>query len=104
MINREDFLALNYYKKTPFYGSCGNLHYRISRVEEEVPEGEEPKVSLKLVYWPGPYTLEKTDEELRQTADFEYSNDGLTAIAEFLNGLFETKPELWKAETEPLKV
>ncbi len=94
MINRKDFLALNFYAKSPFFGSYNNMHYRISK---KVVEGEEEKNVFDVVYWPGPYALDKTSDNLKQYAQFEFSEEGLTAVAEFLNEQYNRQKELWQS-------
>lgn len=107
MINRKDFLALNYYKKTCFYGSYKNMHYRISKESIEIPADESEKENaepqkkdiFKVFYWPGPYIFDKTDDSLKQSAEFPFSEEGLCAVADFLNEQFEKQAELWKIDT-----
>ena len=94
-ITRKDFLALNFYKKTDFYGSCGNMNYRIVR-REKTDENEQTTAYFEVVYWPGPYIFAKTDEKLKQTADFPFTEEGIQAVADFLNEQYVKQQELWK--------
>lgn len=109
MVDRKDLLALNFYKKTDFYGSNKKMHYRIARIEREIPaetateaaEGEakpepEKEVLFHVWYWPGPYCFAKTSDTLKQEADFPFSEEGLCAVADFLNEQYEKQGELWK--------
>ena len=75
-INRKDFLAPNFYKKTD--------------------ENEQTTAYFEVVYWPGPYNFAKTDEKLKQTADFPFTEEGIQAVADFLNEQYVKQQELWK--------
>ncbi|MBQ8281864.1 MAG: GNAT family acetyltransferase [Lachnospiraceae bacterium] len=99
MIERKDFLALNFYKKSPFFGSCKNMHYRIARVEIGDKESGESEVVFKVTYWPGPYACDKTADTLKQEAQFPFSEEGLCQVADFLNEQYEKQKELWQLST-----
>lgn len=118
-VERKDFLALAYYevwkKLNPFTGSRGNMHYRLQKeyyVRDEDMDTESPVLDdegkpvpppthprFRLWYWPGPYTFDKTADILKQEATFEFSEEGLQEIADFLNEQYESKPELWHIDT-----
>jgi hypothetical protein len=93
MIERKDFLALNFYEKSPFCGSFNHMHYKIEKIKEETEEGEIKK--LKVTYWPGPYASDKTPDSLKQSELFEFSDEGLKLIAAFLNEQYIKQKELW---------
>ncbi len=92
MVKRSDLLALNYYnyKKSVFSGSLGTMRYRI---EKKSVEGEEPV--LEVVLYPGPYCFEKTPDEVKQTERFPFSEEGLQAVANYLNAQYEEQKALW---------
>lgn len=94
-VNRKDFLAINFYKKTAFIGSYKNMHYRIKKVTKESEEGN-TDVFL-LTYWPGPLCLDKTDDELKQEMEFPFGEEGLVSIADYLNEQYEKQKELWES-------
>lgn len=94
MVNRKDLLALNFYKKSPFFGSNKNMHYKIERVV--TGEGDEEVSEFKVTYWPGPYTLAKTADTLKQEARFPFSEEGICQAADFLNEQYENQKELWQ--------
>jgi len=89
MIKVTDILSLEYYKKTSFTGSDGEMRYKIEKNEVEEPDaetGEAIKVKYLLVYtWPGPYAFFQTDDSLKQTAQFPFTNEGLEQVTEYLN-------------------
>ena len=110
MIERKDFLALNFYKKEKFTGSYKNMHYRISKedkvVGQEEKEGENgvelvdvKETIFMLKYWPGPYNYDNTADTLKQSAEFPFSEEGLVEIAAFLNEQYEKQKDLWKIDT-----
>ena len=43
MIDRHSLLALNFYKKSPFTGSDGNMRYRVEKIEFPIPDTEDEK-------------------------------------------------------------
>lgn len=90
MVQRKDLLALNFYKKSPFFGSVKNMNYKIERISSD--EGVE---LFKVTYWPGPYNFTKTADTLKQDATFPFSEEGICSVADFLNEQFEKQSELW---------
>ena len=60
MIDRKDFLALNFYKKADFFGSYNNMNYRIRKITEESEEKKEEK--FEVTYWPGPLNYISTSD------------------------------------------
>lgn len=108
MLQRKELLSLGFYKKSPFTGSIGDLRYRLEKydVPEETPLGpyapvekskkeppsedapaEEPptKTVLLVTTWPGPYAFDTTADELKKRALFDFSEEGLIAVTDFLN-------------------
>lgn len=83
MIRENDVFNINYYKKEIFHGSYKKMRYRIAKKEEE------DKKNLQVTIWPGPYNYDTTAEEVKQRAEFAYSNDGLKAAVAYLNEQYE---------------
>ena len=75
MTNRKDLLQLSFYKLSPFFGSDGDTRYKIEK------EGDH----FKLTTWPGPYSFDNTDESLMHYETFEFTDDGLQQIVDYLN-------------------
>ena len=97
MLDRKELLALAFYAKSDFYGSIGNMNYRISCPEKDV----KPKIPIThfdVCYWPGPFNYAKTDEKLKQTAEFPFSEEGICALADFLNEQYVKQAELWNVK------
>lgn len=55
MINRNDLVPINYYKKEPFYGSYKGMRYRVIKNDDV----------LLATVWPEPYNFESTADEKR---------------------------------------
>ncbi len=79
MIKRDDVLYLEYLKKSEYTGSHQGMRYRL----EGVMVGEEKK--LRAIVWPEPLNFFKTKEELKQSADFSFSEDGITDAVAWMN-------------------
>lgn len=110
MVNRRDLLHLSFYKKSPYLGSDGPLRYRIEKAEEEIPandtedgdnspgdtsetaenagDGSEKNATrtvLKVTIWPGPFSYDKTPEEKMSSENFEFSEEALDEICEWIS-------------------
>lgn len=79
MIKQQDLFNIRFYEKSPFFGSYCGMHYRISRTDD----GGETK--LEAVTWPGPYNYATTDDNLKERAVFEFSDEGLAEVCRYLN-------------------
>ncbi len=100
-ILRTDIYNIRFYEKSPFYGSWRGMHYRIMGVESQEVSGEESAAAggggtaagvaarkLCVTIWPGPYNYETTDDALKVSAMFDFSNEGLDAVTEYLNAYY----------------
>ena len=83
MIKYTDVFNINFYKKEIFHGSWKQMRYQIRQHQNE--DGSQ---SLLVTAWPGPYNFASTDDSLKQTALFEFSNEGLKAAVDHLNRLY----------------
>ena len=81
MTKRTDLLALSYYEHSPFSGSNEGRRYRIEKQESD----EEKK--LLLTWWDEPFSFEKTPDDQKESALFDFSEEGLSAITEKINSL-----------------
>lgn len=85
-IQETDIYKLNYFTyKKPFTGSHGNMRYRIIRKEQE----ETKELVLFAGVYPKPYCWEETDEDKKQTKEFEFSDEGRLQMIEWLNQKIE---------------
>ena len=67
-----------YNKKAVLKASYGGMRYQVERHME----GEEE--ILKATVWPEPFCFEKTPEEKKESKQFDYSEEGLDAVYEWL--------------------
>ena len=94
MLERKQLYSLGYYKKNTFYGSIGQMNFRVKKEEQEPVEeitqetsNEETKpcYCIEAICWPGPYIYSKTAEEDKRTKQFAYSEEGLVQVTKWLN-------------------
>lgn len=90
VIRREDlFPFIHYEYGEAYYGSFGNLRYRIAREPLEnvhfTPPEKRGEASLRVVLWPGPYGYAATEEAEKTVQDFPFSEEGLRQASEWLD-------------------
>ncbi|MCM1326038.1 MAG: hypothetical protein NC094_08480 [Bacteroidales bacterium] len=79
-------------KKTEYTGCHQGMRYRL----ETETDGEGIK-KLKVTVWPEPFNFFRTPEEEKQSAYFDFEEDGIVdAIAWMNDRLFEDK-EKWES-------
>lgn len=78
MINPKDIASLPFLKKSPYTGSFQGMRYRIQK--EEADE----QLHLKAFAWKEPFAFDKTPEEDMISEVFDFSEDGLKSILEWL--------------------
>lgn len=83
MIQRNDLLTFNFYKKEKFTGSLQGMRYLI----QKETEGEE--AAFAVFTWPGPYNFAATPDEMKKKRKFPFEEASLERIAEYLNGVYE---------------
>ncbi len=76
-----DLYNISFYESLPFYGSWRGMHYRIIGVDDEGSAGRR----LCVTTWPGPFNFDHTDDSLKVSALFDFSNEGLNDVTEYLN-------------------
>lgn len=72
-------LPLQFLKKTPFYGSCRKMRYRLSKQDD----------MLNVCIYPGPFGFDATPEDKKQFFTFEFSDAGYDEAIELLNQKYE---------------
>ncbi len=88
-MQRNDLFNLNYYRQADFTGSRGSICYRLClREAEDGESGGEPRFLLR--WWKGPFAFAGTGEEKHEKY-FPYTDEGLDAVAEFINQM-DVKP------------
>lgn len=81
MIQPQDIFNIRFYEKQMFYGSYQGMHYRIEK------SSSDDQTQLLVTTWPGPYNYATTDDALKESARFPFSNEGLAQICDYLNEL-----------------
>lgn len=77
---RKDLFTLNYYKKQPYTASCDGTRIRLKR------EGDEEQgFWLELITWPEPFAFDRTPDEQKTSYRFDYSEEGICAVIDWLN-------------------
>lgn len=87
MVVREELLALEFYKSRPFKGSDKGIRYMVQNVKKKLSEdeaGEEINL-LKAYIWPEPFCFEATNDNLKQSSEFPFSEEGLCQAIEWIN-------------------
>ena len=89
-ITREELFPFVHYEYgEAYYGSCGQLRYRIAREPLEnvhfTPPDKRGEASLRAVAWRGPMGYSAADESQKMIRDFPFSEEGLQQAAEWLN-------------------
>ena len=79
MITSDDILSLNFYNYgNPFTGSYQGMRYRI--IKQKEAKDEEGNIlkeeGLLAVIWPEPFAYEKTQDALKTTQLFPFSEGG----------------------------
>ncbi len=86
MIVREDILSMEFLKKSEYTGCHQGMRYRLEGVSTQ--DGKQ----LKVTVWPEPFNFFKTPESEKQSAFFEFDEDGVTDAVSWMNSrLFEDK-------------
>ena len=89
--------------KNSFSGNEDGMRYLITPGKRSVPDpdgGEEAKKEeaiLTVDLWPEPWTLDKTHPALRRREIFPMTEEGRTAVAQYLNDAYNAEPERWSA-------
>lgn len=90
VIERTDILSIEFLKKTKFTGSHQGMRYRLEGVSRD---GGEKK--LRCTVWPEPYSFYVTPEEEKETAEFEFGEDGITEAVAWMNGRLSGEKDRW---------
>lgn len=104
MLERSEYMPLEYIRKQKWSGSFQGMRFLLHRVvEEEQNHGEEPEekgkeqVFLEVVVWKEPYSYEATPEEEKQRHRFPFSEEGRELAISWLEDIYEHHREEWRA-------
>ena len=90
MIDKEKFHVLNYVKKEEYSASMDGMRYMLKK--KEIEEGSR----LEVIIWPEPYCYAKTPEEKKQRREFDFTPEGVTQAAQWLNEQYLEQKPLWE--------
>ena len=75
MVKRNQLFPLNFYKKEKFNGSMKKMNYRLQKTDDK----------FIATVWEGPYCYDATNKENMETAEFEFSEEGINQATDWLN-------------------
>lgn len=109
MIDKNNFMPLNYFKKTAYTGSMEGLRFRLGKavvpytpeeIEKLTAEGKEIKEGdgttvLRAQIWEGPFAYEKANPETLYHKDFTFTTEGIGEAADWLNAEYLKDRDRW---------
>lgn len=81
MLNVKDILSIEFYKKSPFYGSFQGIRYKIEKYDDE------SDTKLMLTTWPEPLGYDATDKSLMEYYKTSFDDEGLEDIVNHINAM-----------------
>lgn len=96
VITRGDFYSVNYFEYgEAFYGSKGDMRYRISRYPQknvffDRSADKNKDAFLECVLWKGPLAYAKTQEE-KITEKFPFNEEGANQLVAWMNEMRQTR-------------
>ncbi|XCP83898.1 hypothetical protein ABXS75_12550 [Roseburia hominis] len=81
MLKRIQLFPLNFYKKEKFNGSIGKMNFRLEKAERT--SGEDTETILKGTVWKGPYCYDATPDEVKETKEFAFAEEGICQALEW---------------------
>lgn len=89
MLKSSDLFHLSYYNKAHFSGSISGMRYYIEKAKaDDVPV-------FKVWVFPGPFCFEKTADDVKYFKTFDFAEESLSKIADWLNDQYEEKATNW---------
>lgn len=86
---KELFPFVHYEYGEAYYGSCGDLRYRLAREPLQnvhyTPPDKRGEAVLRAVTWRGPYGYAATDDALKTIRDFPFTEEGMQEAARWLD-------------------
>lgn len=84
MLNRMQLYPLNFYKKSKFDGSMGEMNFRLTKAEKELEDGEKKTILMGSV-WRGPFIFDKTPKEKIEAKEFAFAEEGICEALDWFN-------------------
>ena len=79
-------LNINFLKKENYSGSHSGMRYYLISSDN----------MIKACVYPEPWCFEKTPEENKIWAEFEFSEDGLKKALGWIDNMYTEQPERWR--------
>jgi len=95
MIERNNLFTIPFYKKSPFTGSYEGMRYRISK-ETILDSDESEHIVLRAYVFPGPFNFSITSKDIMITNDFDFSEEGICNVCDWLNNTYLLHTDQWK--------
>lgn len=83
MLDRADFLSLNFIKKEDFTGSHKGMRFMLRQ------ETAQEEKKLKVYIWSEPFGFDATPDGEKLSELFEFSEDGLGQAIGWMNSQYE---------------
>ena len=90
MIQNDDILNMNFYKKEKFTGSYQGMRYLIQKAQSE----DESDI-FRVTIWPGPYNFASTSDDLKSSATFPFTPEGKEQVVGWLNEQWSARRTEW---------
>lgn len=90
MIQNDDILNMNFYKKEKFTGSYQGMRYLIQK-----DQGEDESDIFRVTIWPGPYNFASTADDLKSSATFPFTPEGKEQVVSWLNEQWSARRTEW---------
>ncbi len=78
-MKRNQLLSLSFYEKLPFHGSENGTRYRVEKIESD------GKKTFLVHVWPEPYGFEETGDCNKKNATFDFSENGINEVTDWIN-------------------
>lgn len=89
MLKSSDLFHLAFYKKSAYTGSMEGMRFYIEKASID------EKDIFKVWIYPGPLCFAKTNDNLKESKTFAFSEDSIPEIADWLNEQYAKRPEYW---------
>lgn len=93
MLDRNNFNIYNYVAKEEYVGSMDGMRYMIKR-KKATEEGAKDKA--EVIIWPEPYAYAYTDESLKIREFFDFTEEAMLDICDYLNEQYTAQLSLWE--------
>lgn len=97
MNSRSSFYDIKsfYNKNARLKASYKGMRYQVEQVAIEHGDGSTVK-KLKAYVWPEPFCFEKTPDQYKQSAEFEYNEEGLDAAYKWVCACYKDNQGKWE--------